>query len=320
MNLFVLKIYKSLLKGKGLPVFVCILGLIACKKSDYTQFVTENNNPNPKRINLSNNAEKVWIKGDEFIMGSDSIELKNLWERLNWNPEELEFTKTEQPAHRVKVNGFWMQPTLVTVGQYREFAKSKGLEFPAPPSYGWNESFPMVRVTWEEAKYYCECQGGRLPTEAEWEFAARGGKTGLNGTKRDVFVWGNELPLNPIGNLADQDFLNSRYYDHNNFHGFDQYKDGFATASPVRAFSPNAFGIFDMAGNVLEWCEDWYEPYSYAEIMLDNPKGPETGTRKVLRGGAFDTSPTITRISRRLGNYPDIRHEEKGFRCVIPKK
>lgn len=287
-------------------------GLLACQDGKAISALGQEKSP--YEIKISGN--KVWIEGGEFILGSDSSELHGLWERMGWNIEELNFTKIEQPAHRVKVDGFWMDATLVTVAQYREFAKAKDLVFPKPPSYGWQDSFPMVNVTWEEANYYCECQGGRLPTEAEWEFAARGGKTGLSGTERETFVWGNELPFKPIGNLADESFLKSRYYDHDNFHAFQGYEDGFATASPVKAFPPNEFGLYDLAGNVLEWCGDWFGPYEHSKDTLVNPKGPVSGTRKVLRGGAFDTTPTITRIARRLGNYPNIRHEEKGFRCV----
>lgn len=269
------------------------------------------------KIHPLDGSEMVFITEGEFIMGSDSLELQEIWKKLGWNPEELAFTKSEQPAHRVRLDGFWMYRTLVTVGQYREFAEEKNLPFPEPPSYGWAEKNPMVKITWEEAAYYCECQGGRLPTEAEWEYAARAGKTGLNGQSRSIFVWGDSFLTAPVGNFADQTFLDSRYYNHDNFHGFKGYTDGFATASPVKSFPPNDFRIYDMAGNVLEWCSDWYSDSYPTDSLLVNPKGPESGNRKVLRGGAFDTTPTITRIARRLGNFPEIRHEEKGFRCVL---
>ncbi|MBN7799702.1 SUMF1/EgtB/PvdO family nonheme iron enzyme [Algoriphagus aestuariicola] len=277
----------------------------------------QDKSPSVIRFNPLDSTELVYIPSGEFIMGSDSAELAQIWKKFDWNPEELDFTRSERPAHRVRLDGFWMYSTLVSVAQYRAFAQSKNFSLPEPPSYGWKDDNPIVNVTWEEASFYCECQGGRLPTEAEWEYAARAGNTGLRGNPRTVFTWGDQLPSTSIANLADKTFLESRYYDHPNFHGFDQYSDGYATASPAKAYPPNAFGLYDMAGNVLEWCDDWYSESYPTDSLSINPKGPEAGTRKVLRGGAFDTTPTITRIARRLGNYPSIKHEEKGFRCVF---
>jgi formylglycine-generating enzyme required for sulfatase activity len=171
-------------------------------------------------------------------------------------------------------------------------------------------------VSWHDAKAYCDWAGGRLPFEAEWEYAARGSNSGIGGKIRTIFVWGNEIPVHPVANLADETFLKSGYYNNSSFHIFRRYDDGYATASPAGAFTPNEFGLFDLVGNVLEWCEDWYGLDYYKNSPAKNPHGPETGDRRVLRGGAFDTTPTITRIARRLGNFPDIRNEEKGFRCV----
>ncbi len=158
-----------------------------------------------------------------------------------------------------------------------------------------------------------------MPFEAEWEYAARGKNTGLDGNKRTAFVWGDNVPDTRVANLADETFLKSGYYDSPNFQIFRSYDDGYATASPVDAFAPNDVGLRDMAGNVLEWCEDWFDPGYYSVSPTDNPRGPTTGTKRVLRGGAFDTIPTITRIARRLSNDPNIRNEEKGFRCVLSK-
>lgn len=190
---------------------------------------------------------------------------------------------------------------------------------PEIPSYGLKDENPVVNVSWHDAKAYCNWSGGRLPYEAEWEYAARGGNTGIAKNNRTIFVWGNEIPISPVANLADETFLKSGYYDNPAFHIFRGYDDGYATTSSAEAFPPNGFGLYDMAGNVLEWCEDWYDQEYYKTTPSKNPKGPPAGDRRVLRGGAFDTTPTITRISRRLGNFPDIRNEEKGFRCVQSK-
>lgn len=268
------------------------------------------------RINPVDSSEMVYIPSGEFLMGSDMEEIDIIWNKFHWNPEEKAFTKGEQPAHRVRVDRFWVYRNLVTVAQYQNFCDATGRQMPDPPSYGWKESHPIVKVTWWDAKAYCEWAGGRLPYEAEWEFAARGGKTGIRNIPRTIFVWGDFLPIKPVANLADVSFMQSGYYDSPGFHFFHNYKDGYSTSSPVNAFQPNGYGLTDMAGNVLEWCEDWYSEEYYLNSPIDNPHGPMNGDRRVLRGGAFDTTPTITRIARRLGNYPNIRHEEKGFRCV----
>lgn len=270
------------------------------------------------RVNQKDQAELSRIPAGTFLMGSDASELQSIWKRLGWDPSELEFTKAEQPAHRVTLDSFWMYRTLVTVAQFRAFAAATGRSMPAPPSYGWADDHPMVKETWAEADAYCTWAGGQLPTEAQWEYAARGGRTGVDGTPRTVFAWGDDLPSSTrVANLADETFKRSGYYSAN-FHQFAGYDDGVVTASPVRAFPPNSYGIFDVAGNVLEWVADWYADDYYAHSPAANPRGPATGTRRVLRGGAFDTIPTITRLARRLGNDPTIRHDEKGFRCVQP--
>jgi formylglycine-generating enzyme required for sulfatase activity len=269
------------------------------------------------KTNPRDGAEIVFIPAGEFIMGRDKADIDDVWKMLNWDDQEKQFTRTEQPAHRVRVNGFWMYRTLVTVAQYRQFCKATGKAFPKEPSYGWKEANPIVNVSWDDATSYCKWAGSRLPYEAEWEYAASAGHTGFNGRTRWVFIWGDKLPASSVGNLADETFMRSGYYNNPNFHYFKNYTDGYATASPVTAFPPNEFGLYDMAGNVLEWCHDWYGEDYYAKSPGDNPRGPATGNRRVLRGGAFDTTPTITRITRRLGNFPQIQNEEKGFRCVM---
>jgi formylglycine-generating enzyme required for sulfatase activity len=251
-------------------------------------------------------------------MGSDPEDIDRMWKRFNWNDHEKQFTKSEQPAHRVKIDGFWMYRTLVTVSQYRRYCETTGRSMPAAPSYGWKDANPVVNVSWEDARAYCSWAGGRLPYEAEWEYAARGRSTGID-RPRTTFVWGDTIPTTPVGNLADETFLKGGYYNNPNFHIFTGYTDGYVTASPVMAFPANEFGLYDMAGNVLEWCGDWSAADYYSNSPVSNPHGPATGTNRVLRGGAFDTIPTITRLARRLSNNPDIRNEEKGFRCILDK-
>lgn len=298
-------------KSRQFAFLLAVMSFMICTKNNAQKVQILNT-----RINPVDKAEMVFITAGEFIMGSNPEEIEEIWKKLDWDTAEIQFTKSEQPAHRVQVNGFWMYRNLVTVAQYMAFCKSTGTKIPETPSYGWKDENPVVNVNWHDAKAYCDWAGGRLPYEAEWEYAARGGNTGTGGKPRMIFVWGDSLPVQPLSNLADESFIKSGYYNSPGFHFFSGYDDGFAAASPVRAFPANGYGLFDMAGNVLEWCEDWYGPDYYLTSPAKNPHGPANGDRRVLRGGAFDTTPTITRISKRLGNFPDIRNEEKGFRCI----
>lgn len=273
----------------------------------------------PKAARLTNpidGAELVVIPPGEFIMGNDPGDIDRIWAMFKWPDAWKQHTKSEQPAHRVRISGFRMYRHLVTVQQYRHFCDATGRPLPDAPSWGWLDSHPMVNVNWEDAKAYCAWAGGRLPYEAEWEYAASGGNTGIDGRPRTVFVWGDAFPKEQVANLADHQFKQSKDY-HPRFDLFDGYDDGYTYTSPVGAFPPNHFGLYDMAGNVWQWCEDWNDAEYYARSPASDPHGPNEGTLRVLRGGAFDTPPAMTRITRRISNRPEVRHDEKGFRCVL---
>ena len=144
----------------------------------------------------------------------------------------------------------------------------------------------MVIVTWDDAKDYCEWAGGWLPTEAEWEYAARGGKEGL------IYPWGNEITSQ-----------NAKYGS----------KDGTAA---VGSYPANGFGLYDMAGNVWEWCSDWYDDNYYAASTPRDPKGPSSGEKKVLRGGSWVDNPENLRAANRNWLVPVYRMNNLGFRCA----
>ena len=198
----------------------------------------------------------------------------------------------ETPSHSVEITKeFWLARTEVTVTAYRLFAQETEQtltyhSFPNFNRWGRDEDHPMVLVTWGKADAYCKWAGGRLPTEAEWEYAARGGTEGLTYPK------GNEI--------------------NNNDAQFDT--DGTA---PVTNYSQNAFGLYNMVGNVWEWCADRYgEDYYSSEHPGRDPKGPSEGKERVLRGGSWANLPVDLRTSSRGQYDPDHAHASIGFRCA----
>jgi sulfatase modifying factor 1 len=305
----------------------------------------------------------VWIPGGVFRMGSD--------EERAWDDEH--------PAHRVRVDGFWLDETEVTNAQFREFVEATGYVTtaerapsveeilaqtppgtpPPPPELmvpgsvvftppdkdvplddffqWWNwtpganwqhpegpdsdltgrDDHPVVHVSWDDAVAYAQWKGKRLPTEAEWEFAARGGLDGA------PYVWGYDPPSleKPQANLWTGEF------PHKN-----TAEDGYERTSPVKSFPPNGYGLYDMAGNVWEWCADWYDREAYQRRsragITDNPQGPDHSIdpqrpfqpQRSQRGGSFlchDSYCHRYRPSARHGCSPDTGMSHVGFRCAL---
>ena len=214
----------------------------------------------------------------------------------------------EKPRHDVGINkDFWIGRTEVTVGAYQKFATATSREMPPAPDFNQNWQFkehPVNRVTWDEADAYCGWADGRLPTEAEWEYAARGGEEGRK------YPWGNEISHDQANYGADECCS-----------GLAEGKDAWEFASPVGSFSGNGFGLHDMVGNVWEWVADWYDGDYYSTLRSDKPavgpKGPEEPTvRRVLRGGSWFDNPVYLRSSGRVWLEPQYRRGNIGFRCA----
>jgi formylglycine-generating enzyme required for sulfatase activity len=179
------------------------------------------------------------------------------------------------------------------------------------------ENHPVVHVSWDDAVAYAQWSGKRLPTEAEWEFAARGGLEGK------PFVWGDE----PVSESRPQANIWQGVFPYKNL-----ANDGYERTAPVKSFAPNGYGLYDMAGNVWEWCSDWYSPDAYrqraATAVIDNPRGPERSqdrrrpemSQRSQRGGSFLCNATYCssyRPSARMGCSPDTGMSHVGFRCVM---
>lgn len=207
----------------------------------------------------------------------------------------------ERPVHLVFVEAFALGRSPVTNEQYERFVRETGhrvpyLDDPRAESDNWDQEqrtyssgrthHPVVLVSWRDAEAYCEWAGGRLPTEAEWEKAARGGLT------EKLYPWGDEI---------DPSLAN---YDN---------RDG---TTPVGSYPPNGYGLYDMAGNVWEWVADWYDTTYYRRSPQQNPQGPEKGTVRVLRGGAWLLFPQFCRVAYRFRNSPDFRFNLIGFRLA----
>jgi formylglycine-generating enzyme len=164
---------------------------------------------------------------------------------------------------------------------------------------------PVVHVSWNDAQAYCEHFGRRLPTEAEWEFAARGG---LHGAR---YPWGNEL-------MADDGAWQCNIWQ-GRFPNLNTTEDGWLTTAPVRTFAPNGYGLWQAVGNVWEWCSDWFDANFYRSSPRLNPQGPISGTARVMRGGSFlchDSYCNRYRNSARSSNTPDSASSNLGFRTV----
>ena len=163
---------------------------------------------------------------------------------------------------------------------------------------------PVVQVSWRDASAFCAWAGVRLPTEAEWEYAARGGLVGA------VFPWGNDL---------EPDGRHRMNVWQGTFPTENSLGDGYYGTAPVDTFEPNGFGLYNMTGNVWEWCADWYDPSYYARSTPDNPTGSEHGEARVMRGGSYLCHASYCnryRVGARSGNGPDSNVGNLGFRCA----
>jgi formylglycine-generating enzyme required for sulfatase activity len=207
----------------------------------------------------------------------------------------------EKPVNTIYLDAFYLDQYEVTNRQYSDCVKSGVCQMPStanlPDGYFNNYPVvPVVNVAWGMAKTYCEWRGGRLPTEAEWEKAARGGLVDM------LYPWGNAAPSCNNGTL--------------NGARLDECKgDG---PIVVGSYQPNGYQLYDMIGNVSEWVNDWYASDYYALGPSISPEatGPSTGTKRVVRGGSWDQTHTIISVSARGKNTPETQSNQIGFRCA----
>jgi len=306
----------------------------------------------------------VWIPGGEFSMGAQSPSEDN--------DVSMRATADAQPIHRVYIDGFFMDKTDITNAQFASFVhathyltvaeqKPRSEDFPGAPlenlvagsvvfsppdhpvplgnQFQWwsyvpganwrhplgpnsdirgKDTFPVLHIAYEDAEAYAKWAGKRLPTEAEWEFAARGGAAGR------LFVWGDTF--RPYGK-----WMANTHQGH--FPNQDTGDDGYVGIAPVARYPPNAYGLYDMAGNVWQWTSDWYRPDYYQLLAVTgtvarNPRGPDSSfdpsepgqPKKVLRGGSFlCTDQYCSRyvVGTRGKGEVSTGTNHLGFRCVM---
>jgi len=279
----------------------------------------------------------VSLPGGTFLMGTEDAD--------GWAADG------EGPVREVRIDPFHIDCTTVTNMQFSEFIENTGYRTEAE-EFGWSYVFrvllpkskqrklrqdktvqglqwwyaiegaywkkpegpgsnilkrqdhPVVHVSWRDANAYCQWAGKRLPTEAEWEYAARGG------VEQTRYPWGNELT--PGGkhrcNIWQGDF------PHRN-----TAEDGYVGTAPARSFRQNEFGLYNVCGNVWEWCQDWFSPTWHLNGSRENPRGPESGSSRSMRGGSFlchDSYCNRYRLGARTANTPDSSTSNCGFRCV----
>ena len=205
----------------------------------------------------------VFVAGGTFQMGSNS-------------------ERDEKPIHTVTVSSFFMDKTEVTQAEYRKVMGKN------PSNFSGCDDCPVEKVSWHDANAYAKKVGKRLPTEAEWEYAARGGN------KSKGYTYSGSNDLNAAG-----------WYDNNSG----------SKTHPVAQKQPNELGLYDMSGNVWEWCSDWYGDYSSSPQT--DPQGPNSGKYRVLRGGSWYSYVSLCRVADRRGHSPDFRYGSFGFRLVF---
>ena len=314
--------------GVYLTFLSIFLGNLSCSNNEYAKIepIPSNEGVYQTGVRQKDGMIMVYVPAGEFVMGTNG-------KRIDRKGNSWNFTN-ETPKHKVYLDGYWIDRTEVTVGMFRKFVEETGYkttaetsgggrpyrkgpqnqEWPITPGVDWRDplgggstaedNHPITQVSWDDARAYCKWVGARLPTEAQWEKAARG-------TDERLFPWGNEFNGDYL-NCCDARCTVVRWLN-------NDYDDGYEYTSPVGSYPQGAspYGVMDMAGNVWEWVADWYYEKYYERSPYKNPSGPKSGNLRAMRGGSwYDLSWVWTTV--RHQNHSTDRYLDVGFRCVVP--
>ena len=279
-------------------------------KSKMPEILHHASAPGTVRVNPKDGLKYVWIPPGTFQMGC--------------SPGDDDCNDDERPPHQVEITkGFWMAQTPVTVRAYKRFARATRKTMPPesdllgrPLNPGWkNVAMPIVNVTFDESRDYCAWIGGRLPTNAEWEYAARGGNPNARYGPLDDIAWDAD-------NAGKQRLDSTQLRNEGKTNGtgrtiLDQrLKENSTSMREVGQKKPNAFGLYDMLGNVWVWTNDWYGQNYYQNSPSHDPTGPASGQERILRAASWDDIPAYLRVSYSHKAEPDLRNYTLGFRCA----
>lgn len=290
------------------------------RPDEYPQHLVKINSFWIDATEVTNAQFKKFVDRTAYIT---TAEIKPDWEEIK---KQLPYGTPKPDDNQLVASSLVFTKTATAISlsdasQWWSWTKGADWKHPQGPtsSIKGKDDYPVVHISWDDANAYAKWVGKRLPTEAEWEYAARGGLINKK------YFWGNEDPEKgkPKLNIWQGNFpyLNTR---------IDQFTD----SAPVKSFAPNKFGLYDMAGNVWEWCSDWYTSDYYKESgikLSNNPQGPAssydpmepTVPKKVVRGGSFLCNPSYCkgyRVTSRMKSSPDTSLEHTGFRCVANLK
>jgi sulfatase modifying factor 1 len=262
--------------------------------------------------------EFVWIERGCFVMGQTEIERQQI---ITEHSENMyQYFLDELPRHTVCVRGFWMGKTEVTNRQYRKWNPNHDSQSYEIHTLNGDDQ-PAARVSWEDARHFAQWMIAqhqyqytfRLPTEAEWEYACRAGTTMSR-------FWGNDpqqaCQYANVGDQTGKQYFGQKWPDW----AIHECDDRYAVTAPVGKFRPNAFGLYDILGNVWEWCEDVYIKDIYhkhqQDSPVDNPLPTNGGSERVIRGGCWSKQPRHVRCASRHSIAPTTRSDSVGFRLV----